>query len=517
MRELTVGGMVDTRYEKEEVEEKTFTVKPGQPFGSAQLATQKAGSYAIELSGQGREGTGELHAHHLLLHGRGRDPVAALRRETAGDRAGQEDLLPGRHGASPHQEPPREGDLPGHRGEGRRAGEAHRGPDGQRARPSTSTSPRTTSRWCTCSSPPPRRAPQPPADGPDAPDFGKPRGYSGLPEIPVDTASRTITLEISNSKDSYLPGHRRGGHHEGHLERAAAARAPRSRWWPRTAGVLDLIDYRVPNPVDFFYSRGNFPDRVAHFDSRDMLMDPVTWKANDLPGGDEKGESAPAGRARRCGRTSTPRRSSAPGSSPERTAPSACKFKLPDLLTQFRSTAVAVKDDTFGITEGEILVQNPINVRTALPRRMRVGDAATAGVVLTNLDARPHTVTIGLQRAGLAVQGDSRKTVTPEAGRHGGGRLRPLRPGRGNGAARLQRGLRHPEGDGWRTRWPSPTAHVNGVVHHRGQDGGPGQGRPRRSPRRSSASPEEGLYLTLDSTIASVAGRGRQVPRRVPL
>ena len=60
-------------------------------------------------------------------------------------------------------------------------------------------------------------------------------------------------------------------------------------------GVLDLIDYRIPNPVDFFYSRGNFPDKVAHFDSRDLLMDPVTWKANDLPGGDEKGESAPAG------------------------------------------------------------------------------------------------------------------------------------------------------------------------------------------------------------------------------
>ena len=46
----------------------------------------------------------------------------------------------------------------------------------------------------------------PPADGPDAPDFGKPRGYSGLAEIPVTTASRTITVQISNSKDSYLPG-----------------------------------------------------------------------------------------------------------------------------------------------------------------------------------------------------------------------------------------------------------------------------------------------------------------------
>ena len=81
VRELTVGGMVDTRYEKEEVEEKTFTVKPGQPFGSAQLATQKSGSYAIELSGKDAKGRESFTAPHLLFHRRGRDHLAALRRD----------------------------------------------------------------------------------------------------------------------------------------------------------------------------------------------------------------------------------------------------------------------------------------------------------------------------------------------------------------------------------------------------------------------------------------------------
>ena len=115
VREAAVGGVIDTRWEKDEVTEKGFTVKPGQPYGSAQLSTQKAGSYAVELSGQGCQGTGKLYTDHLLLHGSRRDPVAANGRETARDRTGQEALFPGRQGAPPHQEPHRKGNLPRNR------------------------------------------------------------------------------------------------------------------------------------------------------------------------------------------------------------------------------------------------------------------------------------------------------------------------------------------------------------------------------------------------------------------
>ena len=38
------------------------------------------------------------------------------------------------------------------------------------------------------------------------------------------------------------------------------------------------------------------------------------------------------------------------------------------------------------MAEDEVVVQNPINVRAALPRSLRVGDEAQAGVILTNLD-----------------------------------------------------------------------------------------------------------------------------------
>ena len=78
VRERAVGGMIDTHYEKEEVQEKDFSVKPGRPFGSAQLSTQKSGSYTIELSGRDAKGQGELHARFLLFYRQRFHPLEQL-------------------------------------------------------------------------------------------------------------------------------------------------------------------------------------------------------------------------------------------------------------------------------------------------------------------------------------------------------------------------------------------------------------------------------------------------------
>ena len=128
VREASVGGMVDTRYEKEEVEEKSFTVKASGTVVATQLSTEKPGSYAIELCGKGRPGQGELHPHELLFDGHGGDPLAALRRAAPGDRARQEGLRAGGHRPTAHQEPARPGQLPGHRRAGRDTGAEDGGP-----------------------------------------------------------------------------------------------------------------------------------------------------------------------------------------------------------------------------------------------------------------------------------------------------------------------------------------------------------------------------------------------------
>ena len=292
VRERGVGGMIDTHYQQEETTEKEFTVRPGKPFGSIQLSTEKAGSYTIELSGKdtkGRESFTRVSFYstgadfirwnstdekqieivpdkkiyqpgdtaHLLI----KSPVAKGTFLVSVEREG---IIETRaltlEGSAPTIDiPVKEGYLPNFY-------------------VFVATSAQRT---------------KPPADGPDSPDFGKPRGYSGLIEMQVRTGSRLIHVEITSAKKSYLPG-------------TQASLTVKATWQGKPLagaevalvaadrGVLDLIDYHIPSPLDFFYNDGNFPDRVAHYESRDLLIDPVTWKARDLPGGDEKGEAAPA-------------------------------------------------------------------------------------------------------------------------------------------------------------------------------------------------------------------------------
>jgi uncharacterized protein YfaS (alpha-2-macroglobulin family) len=414
VRERTVGDMVDTRYERQDVVERTFTARPGQASG-VQLVTQKAGSYSVELTGKdakGREsftrvsfystGADEIYWERSderrielvpdkKLYAPGdtarllvKSPLAKGTYLVIVEREGvlERRILDLAGGAPTIEVPIREEHVPV-----------------VYVYVATSTE-RTVA----------------PAAGPDLPDFGKPRGYSGLVELPVQTQSRTITLSVTSAKPSWLPGTEatltvKASWNGKPLEGAEIALVAADR------GVLDLIDYRVPSPIAFFYSQGNFPDRVAHYDSRDLLLDPVTWKGNDLPGGDEKGEEAPgAGVGVSVRKDFNPTALFRTGLVTGRDGTVSIKFKLPDQLTRYRATAVAVKEERFGIGEGELLVQNPINVRTALPRRMRVGDTATAGVVLTNLDGKPHQVSIGLSARGVEVQGQAKKSVNLKPG-----------------------------------------------------------------------------------------------------
>jgi uncharacterized protein YfaS (alpha-2-macroglobulin family) len=205
VRELTVGQMVDTRYEKEEVEEKTFTVKPGQPFGSATLSTQKSGSYAIELAG--KDAKGRESFTRLTFYSTGSDEIMWERSDER-----QLEIVPDKKIYSPGDTARLLIKSPLARGTYFVSVER----DGvleKRVRDLAGSAP-TIDVAITDEHVPmvyvfvavSTGRTKPPADGPDTPDFGKPRGYSGLLEIPVATASRTITLSITNAKDSYLPG-----------------------------------------------------------------------------------------------------------------------------------------------------------------------------------------------------------------------------------------------------------------------------------------------------------------------
>ncbi|MGA2612537.1 MAG: MG2 domain-containing protein [Spirochaetia bacterium] len=501
VRERAVGGMIDTHYEQEEITEKEFTVRPGKPFGSIQLSTEKAGSYVIELSG--KDAKGRESFTRIPFYSTGDD---FIRWNSSDER--QIEIVPDKKAYAPGDTAHLLIKSPVAKGlflvSIEREGIIERRSVTLEGSAPTVDVPvkegYVPDFYVFVSTGMPRT--KPPAEGPDSPDFGKPRGYSGLVEIPVQTGSRNIHVDIARSKDSYLPGTQasltvKATWKGKPLEGAEVALVAADR------GVLDLIDYHVPSPLDFFYSQGNFPDKVAHYESRDLLLDPVTWKARDLPGGDEKGEAAPeAGPGVTTRKDFNPTAVFRTGLKTGRDGTVTVTFKLPDLLTRFRATAVASKDELFGMGENEILVQNPINVRTALPRRLRVGDSATAGVVLTNLDAKPHSVTISLTAGDpLALKGVARKTAQLDAGATAEvafdlGALKP-------GSARLVFDV---DSDILRERLEDSLTVAAEHVDEAFTVIGKTTNAAREAvvvPSAFLGAPEEGLYLTLDSTIAS--------------
>ncbi len=227
------------------------------------------------------------------------------------------------------------------------------------------------------------------------PDLDKPKGYYGVAPLLINPYVRSFSVTIECDKPSYKPGDtatikfkatKGGKPYEGAELTALAV----------DRGVLDLINYHVPNPIDFFYDRYNFPLRVYGGDSRAYLMDPVTYSVKDLTGGD-------ASRASEAEEKEDERKDFRPTAFFEpvlitdKNGEASVTFKMPDSLTTYRITAFGVKDDLFALQEEEVKVQNPINIQQVQPRRLRERDTAECGVLISNLGKDGQKVSVSLE------------------------------------------------------------------------------------------------------------------------
>jgi len=221
-------------------------------------------------------------------------------------------------------------------------------------------------------------------------DLDKPKGFFGVTPVFVDSNVKAFSVSVECDKPSYRPGDMvtltmtatKGGKPFQGAELTVMA---------VDRGVLDLIDYHVPNPIKFFYNEGNFPLRVNGGDSRAYLMDPVTYSVKDLAGGDADEEKEDERKDFR------PTAVFEPELITDKNGKVSCTFKMPDSLTTYRITAFGVSNDLFALNEEEIKVQNPINVQQVQPRKLRVRDTAECGVLITNLSEKEQTVTVNCQ------------------------------------------------------------------------------------------------------------------------
>jgi uncharacterized protein YfaS (alpha-2-macroglobulin family) len=260
----------------------------------------------------------------------------------------------------------------------------------------------------------------PPNNTYNEPDLDKPKGIFGLTSIYVDTISRQYDIEIESTKGVYAPAEeveveltvtQNGKPVEGvELSFLAVDR-----------GVVDLINYHVPNPLAFFYNPSNFPLGVTGADSRSLLIDPVTYSLADLQGGDAEGDDKLGDSERSDWR---PTAVFEPYLLTDQNGKAVVTFKLPDNLTTYRCTAVAVGTDRFGIKEDEIKVSAPLVATAALPRQLRWRDTGSASLILTNLEKNSVEAEVSLVienldeniPSGLEVDGESKKRIEIPAG-----------------------------------------------------------------------------------------------------
>ncbi len=240
------------------------------------------------------------------------------------------------------------------------------------------------------------------------PDLGKPKLYFGLHALKISTRTRNLKAEILPDRTVYSPGSQANVQIRV-TDNGKPVEGAEVTFLAVDRGVLDLIDYHVPDPVSFFYDESKFPLGVMGADTRSLLIDPVTYEMKDLPGGD-----ASEGKLGRR-KDFTPLAVFEPYLKTDSNGVASAHFKLPDTLTTYRATALIVNLNRFGIQEREIMVQNPLNARTSLPRRLRLRDTARASVILTNLTTEDQRVTVSIDPGILTLNGKSEKQVTVPA------------------------------------------------------------------------------------------------------
>lgn len=213
----------------------------------------------------------------------------------------------------------------------------------------------------------------------DAPDKGRPSVFVGMAELAVDAKDEHLAVSVHPSAEVYRP--RDAVEVEISVERAGKPLADAGvTLYAVDESILSLTAYATPDAFGTFYEKRALS--VFTSDARTAALDRAAYltKGASRGGGGGLEEAGPEVRSKFVTTVTW---------QPDlRTGPDGkvkAKFDLPDNLTAFRIMAVADAGPTsFGSGEEEIRVSRPLMLRPAMPRILRTGDQAYAGVVVHN-------------------------------------------------------------------------------------------------------------------------------------
>ena len=263
----------------------------------------------------------------------------------------------------------------------------------------------------------------------------RPAYATGQIDLAVSRMSRSLTVSAKPRQAVVKPG--------GHTTIDVTVTDPTGKPVPGSQfeivvvdeAVLALSGYQLPDPLAAFY-----PDDQGGGLTTTYGRSTVMLGAPPPPGvaaGSSAAGSSAAGSAEAGGASAAPSRiphaaadSAAGNTAPASTAPiaqradfsalalfrptvttgadgtAAVPVTLPDNLTRYRVTVVAVAGDTlFGTGESTITARLPLTVRPSPPRFLNFGDRAELPVVVQNRTSAPLTADVVLQAANLTVVG----------------------------------------------------------------------------------------------------------------
>ncbi|MCX8124918.1 MAG: hypothetical protein N3F66_12265, partial [Spirochaetes bacterium] len=229
----------------------------------------------------------------------------------------------------------------------------------------------------------------------DGEDMAKPKCYIGYANIRVIPREKKLNIVVNTDNKQYKPGDTVTLNMivTDHLGQPVNGKATIS---VADRGVLNLVNYVLPDPIDFFYQPR--PLAVTTFDVRQIILGQRYLKEKgELIGGD--GGIASMGMI--VPRADIKYTAYYNATVNVENGKAQVLFKLPDNITSFKAMVVVhTQESKFGYGETTFDVKKPLMVLPTFTRFVRVGDFFNAGGLIFNYTGTQQKIAVGIELKG---------------------------------------------------------------------------------------------------------------------